>query len=41
MNDHDSNFRERFDIATTFLVLALVGLVAGVAARAMIRGLYF
>jgi hypothetical protein len=41
VNDDDRDFRERFDTAVVFIVLALVGLVVGVVARAMIRGLYF
>ena len=41
MTDHDdSDFRERFDIAATYIIQALVAMVCGVALRVLIRGLY-
>jgi hypothetical protein len=41
MNDDDRNFRDRFDLALTAIVLAIVGLGSAAWIEALIRRLYY
>ena len=41
MNDDDSDFRERFDAAATYIVLAILALASAVWIGATIKRLYY
>jgi hypothetical protein len=41
MNDHDTNFRERFDTLATYVVLAIVALASATWIGLTIRRLYY
>jgi hypothetical protein len=41
MDDHDSNFRERFDTLATYVVLAILGLASATWIGVTIRRLYY